>query len=156
MSSATSDQDTFSLPALLSLLLLTVLLGYSAGRLHSAQRSQQSTPITLETATGATVPVVEITGIADGYLRGSIQGDVRFFLAGQQILPQSGGVLLASPAPLLQETVSVLVPEGMHFVASSRGTKYYAVTEAAAQRITPENRIYFATAAAAEAAGYRR
>lgn len=40
------------------------------------------------------------------------------------------------------------------YVASKSGTKYYLPTCAAAKRIKEENRVWFATKAAAEAAGY--
>ena len=54
---------------------------------------------------------------------------------------------------LCQVPLSVAAGEG-HLVASKNGTKYYLPTCTGAQHITSENQIWFATAAAAQAAGY--
>src|SRR3989338_3853881 len=43
---------------------------------------------------------------------------------------------------------------GKNFVASNRGSKYYPVGCEAGKALKQENRIYFATREAAEAAGY--
>jgi small subunit ribosomal protein S1 len=47
----------------------------------------------------------------------------------------------------------VVVPEGMKFVASKSGKKYYAVDSAQGKKIKGDNRVYFKDAAEAEAAG---
>lgn len=46
------------------------------------------------------------------------------------------------------------VPEGMMFVASKDGKKYYSVDAAAGKKIKGDKRVYFATEAEAEEAGY--
>ncbi len=46
------------------------------------------------------------------------------------------------------------IPEGMMFVASKDGKKFYAVETAAGKKIKAEKRVYFATEAEAEEAGY--
>lgn len=46
------------------------------------------------------------------------------------------------------------VPEGMHFVASKDGKKYYAVDSAAGKKIKGDKRIYFADEEEAKEAGY--
>jgi small subunit ribosomal protein S1 len=48
----------------------------------------------------------------------------------------------------------VEAPEGMQFVASKDGKKYYAVDSAAGKKIKADKRVYFATEAEAEEAGY--
>ncbi len=50
------------------------------------------------------------------------------------------------PAPLTAETAK--------YVGSKSGTKYHLMTCAGAKRIKDENKVFFATAADAEAAGY--
>ncbi len=45
-------------------------------------------------------------------------------------------------------------PATGNYVASRNGQKYYPADCKSANRIKPENRVYFATAALAEAAGY--
>ncbi len=63
----------------------------------------------------------------------------------------------SSSSVMRQENViEVFVPAGMQFVASRKGKKYYAVDSAGGEKLTPENRVYFRTAAEAEAAGYQR
>lgn len=47
-------------------------------------------------------------------------------------------------------------PEGMRFVASKRGTKYYPLESAGAGSISPANRVFFETASDAEKAGYKK
>lgn len=42
------------------------------------------------------------------------------------------------------------------FVASKSGTKYHALTCPGAKQIKPENKVFFASAAEAEAAGYSK
>ncbi len=49
---------------------------------------------------------------------------------------------------------AIEVPEGMQFVASKDGKKFYAVDSAAGKKIKAEKRVYFATEAEAEEAGY--
>ncbi len=46
-------------------------------------------------------------------------------------------------------------PSGKPWVASSKGKTYYWSSCTAAQRLSPANRLYFASESAAEAAGYR-
>ncbi len=45
-------------------------------------------------------------------------------------------------------------PSGKNFFASSRGSKYYSLGCSAGKTIKQANRIYFATSAEAESAGY--
>lgn len=62
------------------------------------------------------------------------------------------------PTPALQQKYSVSSGgegEGS-FVAAESGTRYYPVGCGSANRIKPENKIYFQTESAAVAAGYSR
>ena len=45
-------------------------------------------------------------------------------------------------------------PKASGFIASKNGTKYYPIDCASANRIKPENRLYFALAIDAQKAGY--
>jgi hypothetical protein len=56
---------------------------------------------------------------------------------------------VGEPAPASAKTA-----EGGSFVASKNGAKYYLTTCSGAGRIKDENKVYFASAAAAKAAGY--
>lgn len=64
---------------------------------------------------------------------------------------EAGTVSAAGPG----ETKGISPGEGSGaFVASKNGTKYYLATCSGAKRITDANKVWFATAAAASAAGY--
>ena len=56
----------------------------------------------------------------------------------------------SSPKPVVSDTSS---SSGAAFVASKNGERYFPVTCGSAKTIKPENAIYFATQAEAEAAG---
>lgn len=61
-----------------------------------------------------------------------------------------------SPAPTMPATVRIVpAPQGPKvYVASKSGTKYYLPTCGSVKRIKEENKVWFATKAEAEAAGY--
>ncbi|HEY4493984.1 MAG TPA: hypothetical protein VJB95_00925 [Candidatus Paceibacterota bacterium] len=67
---------------------------------------------------------------------------------GQDGRVEQANVLQALSAPATQNST------GKAFFASSRGSKYYSIGCSAGKDIKQENRIYFATAADAEQAGY--
>ena len=140
----------------LTALLLAVMLGYLLGWIVTAMSFPSRVPMLEVPDTRGTVPVVRIDGVVNGKLQGSVSGAVHVFLLQKQIVPDAQGLFRISAAPLLTNQVLVAVPEGMEFVASKRGEKYYAVDSSQGSKITPENRIYFRTAEEAERAGYRK
>lgn len=58
-------------------------------------------------------------------------------------------------APAKPDTMVADSAQAHRFVASTRGHTYYLATCSGAQKLKLENRIYFASAEAAEAAGYK-
>jgi len=140
----------------LVLLLFVFLSGYLIGRIVSGVSLYSDQPLRVVSDTGQTgVPTVHIEGIYNGELTGALKGNVRFILGDEPISPRSDGTFAVSPDALLSNLVDVLVPEGMHYVASMRGSKYYPVTSAQGARLTPKNRVYFRTGEEAQRAGYR-
>jgi hypothetical protein len=138
-------------------LILALIFGYLAGRITTVRFSIAGIPpVFLRENTQHSVPTVHITGLQNGNIVGSMEGDVRMWLGDTQILSEEDGTFAVAPGPLLVNTISVLIPDGMKFVASKRGKKYYTVSEAGGQRIVPGNRLYFETAEKAESAGYIR
>jgi hypothetical protein len=101
-------------------------------------------------------PTVRIDGVANGEVHGAVLGGARFFLGGRAVPVDQSGAFRVPATPLLTNVVSVSVPEGMRFVASRRGRKYYPVESSDAANLSPLNRIYFRTAEEAEDAGYVR
>ncbi|MEO6536348.1 MAG: Ada metal-binding domain-containing protein [Candidatus Paceibacterota bacterium] len=61
----------------------------------------------------------------------------------------------AAAAAAVGATTTSVPPSAHNYVASKSGTKYYLPSCGAVSRIKEENRVYFATKAAAEVAGYQ-
>ena len=132
----------------LALYCLSASSGFLTGRLIANQQS----PITLSSDTRPLVPTINIEGIRKGLLHGSIKGSARISI-GSQLLTHSGTFALDA-SDILRNEVSIFVPEGMQYVASKRGKKYYPVLSRAGEKLSPKNRVYFRTSALAETAGY--
>lgn len=142
---------------LAGVLTLALIFGYLVGRITTVHIAVADVPPAFlqEDATNI-VPTVRIAGLQDGNVVGSIKGDVRMWIGDTQIFSAEDGTFAVAPGPFLINTISVLIPDGMKFVASKRGKKYYTVSEAGGQSIVPGNRLYFKTAEQAESAGYIR
>lgn len=138
--------------AILSLLLC----GFLMGRIVSMHLYEDESPIRVVKDAGNTIPTVNIFGLQDGRVRGSIQGDVRVLIAEQSANPRPDGSFDVSAGSFFINYVSIKIPDGMKFVASKTGKKYYSVTSGNGERIAPENRVYFKTAIEAENAGYSK
>lgn len=136
------------------LLVLVGLSGYIAGRAVSFEQFADP-PFYLEPDTRPRIPVVQIEGVKGDAFIGHIRGDVRVFWGEEMIIPDGSGAFRV-PSDLLTEEIAVPVPDGMHFVASRQGKKYYPVASAMGERIKPQNRRYFRTAVEAEEAGFLR
>ena len=134
------------------LIVLVGLSAYIAGRMVSLQRFVDP-PFQLEPDTRPLVPVVHIGGLDDGKIVGRINGEVRVFWGDTMVIPDGSGAFRIAEDLLVWET-AVLVPDGMQFVASRKGKKYYSVTSPMGERIKPENRVYFPTTVEAEASGF--
>lgn len=116
----------------------TSLVGYS--------RSYSAVP--------RTVPTISLQRIVNQQLEGEVHGAVRFVL-GDEIVPLIPNATFRIPATVLLTHYSELtIPEGMQYVASKKGKKYYSVYSKAAESIVPSNRVYFATSQEAMDAGY--
>lgn len=105
---------------------------------------------------GAHVSVVEIDGILNGALTGRMSGSVLMTAGDKPVIPDANGSFSIRDSSVLTNVVQIDVPDGMRFVASRRGKKYYPVDSADGQRIVPENRVYFPDEADAQRAGFIR
>lgn len=101
------------------------------------------------------VPTVVLKGIENGELVGEIRGDVRLFLGDRQIIPRGSGAFRVPAGILKTDVRTIALPEGMRFVASRKGKRYYPVHSKQAEELTPKNRVYFRTEEEARAAGYK-
>ncbi|MBT5237024.1 hypothetical protein HOL63_01480 [Candidatus Peregrinibacteria bacterium] len=128
---------------------LALSSGYLSGRMLAAPELT----LTLQEDTRPLVPTIQIDGVRNGILHGKTIGSARVVL-GKTVLTSSG-IFALDAQSILHNAVEVVVPDGMQFVASSKGKKYYPVFSSSGNRITPKNRLYFRTAKEAEIAGYR-
>ncbi len=150
-----SSRFVSALPAI-GALLLACVFGYLVGRITTRVVGLPETPVTIREERGGEVPTVQIGGIENGHVFGTIRGEARFILGNTPVLPDASGSFRVPAGPLLTNMIRVSVPAGMRFVASTRGKKYYPVDSSGAESLSPENRVYFRTAEEAEGAGYGR
>lgn len=131
--------------------------GFCAGAIVDAWMFHQASPIAvIADESSPSVPVVRIDGIRNSALVGSMNGNLRLIARDHLIVPDASGFFIIHDAKLLTNMIEVHIPPGMKFVASKRGKKYYPVASASAGNLSPANRVYFASEAAARAAGYVR
>ncbi len=71
--------------------------------------------------------------------------------ASSAVEQQSKGIATGTPAAI--EKAATVAPSGGKYVASKTGTRYYLPSCSSANRIKPENRVWFASKEEAEAAG---
>ncbi len=134
--------------------LLSALAGFLLGELLSARATLSPVTRAVEAASGSDVPVIELTETRDLSFAGVMRGDVRLFAAGEQVLPDASGAFLIPAEPFLTRVIEVPVPDGMRYVASKRGSKYYPVDSSAGSNLSVANRVYFGSKEEAERAGY--
>lgn len=138
--------------------IITVILALGVGVIAGLVWSfsiRHAEPVTLVADTDVGSATVTLEGFRDGALRGRSVGIVRLFAGRDPISIASDGSFAVDHPGFHIDTVTVQVPRGMQFVASKNGKKYYSVTSAGGERITPRNRVYFPDARSAELAGYR-
>lgn len=137
-------------------IMLSFLVGALGGSIAMLRaRIHADVPMTVADTPSDKASVV-LEGFRDGALRGRAAGTVRLFAQEEAVaIDARGSFAIVHPAFRIEE-VTVPVPPGMRFVASKRGSKYYAVDSAGGSNIVPENRVYFPDAASAEAAGFHK
>lgn len=136
---------------------LSLLSGFSIGATVDASLFHPAPlPQVIEDRTPPPVPVVQIQGIRNGMLVGTMSGSVRLSARGRIISPQPDGTFRIADRAVLTNEIQIIIPDGMQFVASKRGKKYYPVESASAANLSPANRVYFPDAVTAERAGFRK
>lgn len=104
------------------------------------------------------VSLVRIQKIAGGTLSGTVEGSSRILTRGNVSVPDSEGNFSIDIKDLLLENAQINneIPAGTTHVASAKGKKFYKVGTPAAERIAPENRVFFFSEFEAMSKGYRR
>lgn len=140
-----------------SAFLLSLMIGIFVGSIGTAWLMHRPEPmVIIDDQVVRDVPVVHIEGIRDSALIGTVQGEVRLVAGDEIVLLNGSGGFAITDRDLLTNIIMIKPPEGMNFVASKRGTKYYPLDSAGAGSISPANRIFFRTAGEAEKAGYKK
>jgi len=130
------------------------LFALSSGYIIGSRIAIHALPLTIQADTRLPVPTVRIDGVDNGIVHGSIIGNARLVI-GSAVLTQSGKFALDNSDALIN-TIHIVIPDGMQFVASSRGKKYYPVFSSKGNAISVKNRIYFHTENDAVKAGYQK
>jgi hypothetical protein len=133
------------------IIVISALIGAVAAITVQSKRPSNSVAI-LHTKP-VLVPTVQINGIRNKQVYGSIQGNVQL-LIGNTIVQSSSGVFNWPAGPLLNHEITITVPQGMQYVVSKKGKKVYSVSAKNVRTIAPENRRYFSTLEQAIKAGY--
>lgn len=121
---------------ILACLVLTASLCFGLGLLANRENQPSKDPLWIEQ-----LPPEELPG--------SVGTSTP---ARQKVQPRSPAQALPASQPA---AAAVAMPQTGQYVASKTGTKYYLPSCATAKRIKDENKVWFATKAAAEAAGYQ-
>lgn len=138
-------------------LILSLMTGYCTGNTIAEWTGGSSPSFRVITYSGAVnVPVVTINGIRNGKLEGALSGNIRLFAGSHLVLPDGSGSFSIGDSKILTNRIEIHIPDGMRFVASKKGKKYYPVESASAGNLSPANRVYFPSAEAAERAGFKR
>ena len=148
-------QITKALP-LIGALILSSTFGYLVGRIIDQQITFVAPSISIVPDIREGDSLVRIDKIKNGNLEGESSSGVRLFLGNHQIPIDSSGAFSVPFENFLVNHLEVVVPEGMRFVASSRGKNYYRVDSSSGERISPKNRVYFATEEEARNAGFKK
>ncbi len=138
-----------------SSLLLAAMTGYCIGRTAAVQFALPPAAPRLLRDERPSVPTVVLERIRDEQLQGQVTAGVRLFIGDAQLPTSASGAFRMAAGTLAMPEKSVHVPEGMHFVASRKGKKFYPVLGAAAAKIAVQNRVYFPSKEAAVQAGYK-
>lgn len=134
---------------------VALLIGFLVGRI--ATKTIMTNMVTTQSiTTESSVSIVQIDRMEAGNIVGSIQGDARLFIGDSQVIPNEDTTFSMAATTLLTNHIAVLVPPGMHYVASKNGSKVYSVHSSQGSKLTPKNRVYFHTLQEAIDAGYRQ
>jgi len=137
--------------------LFILTLGYSLGTFGLAVERVSAPPAitVLMEDVHEPLPVVRVREINNGAITGTVDQGARLVLGEDLVLPKEDGSFRIDAKAFLVNVIDIKIPHGVLFVASSRGKNYYPVDSSAGERLAPQNRIYFRSAAEAEAMGYK-
>ncbi|MCK5019667.1 MAG: hypothetical protein KAS32_21595, partial [Candidatus Peribacteraceae bacterium] len=127
---------------------------FSIGKISSLLKEQKNIRSEIFETSLPTIPTVNITGIENNKLVGSVKGNVRVFIDSKMILPDINGHIEHDANSFFENIIPIKIPKGIQYIASKRGKYFYHVKSSQGERIIPKNRIYFQNSNDAEKAGY--
>lgn len=137
---------------------VSLAIGVSGGvllekRLEIARRD----PIAVVPQNSEKIPLVKFQKIENGVMYGETgEKEVRFIVGKEGVYTSHGGAFDFPLNEILPMMKQIAAPEGMNFVASKRGTRYWPLDAPEAFLLAEKNRVFFATAEEAEKAGYKK
>jgi hypothetical protein len=103
------------------------------------------------------IPLIHFEKIENGTMYGKTgEKEIRFIIGKESIFTSHGGNFDFSVAEILPMLKTLPAPDGSEFVASKRGSRYWALDEPEAFLLSEKNRIFFKNAQEAEDYGYKR
>lgn len=143
---------------LLPILTLLLLCGYLGGRIVSTleQNYQIPPPQISSQDLNQQVARIKIDRILNGILEGKIEGQPARVSVQDQLAATDAEGNFKIDVQAITNLVPIPVPDGMNFVASKKGKKYYSVRSKSGANLSPANRVYFATEEEAINAGYKK
>ncbi len=144
------------------LLLLFLFLGFFAGRSSiKTEALNNHDPIKERGQISTFVPVIELTRLEQGVLSGKTSAqETRLFLNKKAIQIQPDGTFQTDTGgiTIVKETESDQFTQGsgsMLYVGSKNSNIYHPVGSSAANRIAPQNKVFFTSKEDAESKGYK-
>lgn len=105
-------------------------------------------------ATQQKASIVSLLSIENGILTGTVEGgEVRVIVNAANAISAENGNFSIDIVEILPMLKSIPAPDGMLFVASKSGKKYYPLDSPSAFGLAVKNRIFFATEEEAKATG---
>ncbi|MBI5414460.1 hypothetical protein HZA38_03005 [Candidatus Peregrinibacteria bacterium] len=135
------------------------VLGFSAGTLNEKlKKSKSASGISFSPQIHAEIPLFTFEKIENGILYGKHEGQESRFIVGkdEEIFSVHDEEFSFSVVSILPNLKMIPAPQGMRFVGSSRGSKFWPLDAPEAALITPKNRIFFQSADDAVKKGYKK
>lgn len=141
-----------------STLLAVFLIGFFGGIVNEKIEKSKAAPgFELSRSPSPEIPLLILEKIENGILYGMNDGSEIRIIVGEgkeEIHPLPDGSFSFSIVSILPNLQMIPAPEGMLFVASKNGKKYYPLDAPEADMLSPKNRIFFSSREEAESAGY--
>ena len=144
---------------LLTISLITAFaLGSFAGVIFERiEKLENRPPIEVVKADPERIPLIHFERIENGIMYGQTgEMELRFVVGKDAIYPSSDGKFQFPVAEILPMLKQIPSPEGVLFVASKRGKRYWALDAPEAFLLAEKNRIFFASEEEAVSAGYKK